>query len=130
MLASKTSEYYSLFKYINVIYVVNIVLVIVLLNGINRTGVLAAEQHHIETETKFAPEHIEKSCIEKCPDQVSGPYYLNITNHHIRGSEKINRLQFLFCVFFFLFLFLSLFCHLVSFCVRGNWENKNNRSSE
>lgn len=83
MLASRTSEYHSLFKYFNVIYVVvNIVLIIVLLNGINRTGVLATEQHQIETETKFAPEHIEKSCIDKCPDQVSGPYYSNITNHH------------------------------------------------
>lgn len=79
MLASRTSEYHSLFKYFNVTY---IVLIIVLLNGINRTAVLAAEQHQIETETKFASEHIEKSCIEKCPDQVSGPYYSNITNHH------------------------------------------------
>lgn len=71
MLAFKSSEYISLFNNFNVIYALSVVLFVVLLNGNNQIGAVTTGRTEIETETKFAPEHIEKSCIEKCPDQVS-----------------------------------------------------------
>lgn len=73
MLALKPSEYISLYNHSRVIYALSAVLFFMLLNNISLISVVATEQ--IESETKFAPEHIEKSCVKKCPDQVSERYF-------------------------------------------------------
>lgn len=65
MLALKKGESTSLLQYSNVIFVFSVVISIFLLNACIQSSVAT------EAETSFAPEHIEKSCIEKCPDQVS-----------------------------------------------------------
>ncbi|XP_055298116.1 proto-oncogene tyrosine-protein kinase ROS isoform X4 [Sitodiplosis mosellana] len=65
MLAPKKGESTSLVRrpYSNVIFVLSVVISISLLNGCIQSSVAT------EAETTFAPEHIEQSCIEKCPDQ-------------------------------------------------------------
>lgn len=67
MLAPKKGESISLVRrqYSNVIFVFSVVISISLLNGCIYSCVAT------EAETSFAPDHIENSCIEKCPDQVS-----------------------------------------------------------
>lgn len=67
MLAPKKGESISIVRrqYSNVIFLFSVVISISLLNGCIQCGVAS------EAETGFAPERIEKSCIEKCPDQVS-----------------------------------------------------------
>lgn len=67
MLAAKKGESTSLYRYSNVIYVLSAVIIICLLSACNVNGSTALS----EAEPIFAPEHIERSCIEKCPDQVS-----------------------------------------------------------
>lgn len=73
MLAAKKGEFTSLYQYSNVIYVLSAVIIICLLNACNVNGSTAAAAAISSTEAEpiFAPEHIERSCIEKCPDQVS-----------------------------------------------------------
>lgn len=135
MLAFKSSEYFSLFRYFNVIYALSVVLIIVLLNGNSQISALVTDQ--IETETKFAPEHIEKSCVEKCPDQVSGHFlfFLNYVPTY-RGSEKY-QLKIIACNFFFLFLCSTIerslkciqtkFYRYVNMCFFFSSESINNR---
>lgn len=65
MLAFKKGEYISPLRYFNVIYITNILIVILLVNNCIQFGLAS------ETGTEFVPNHIETSCIEKCPDQVS-----------------------------------------------------------
>lgn len=65
MLAPKKGESTSLLQYSNVICMFSVVISISLLNACIQNSVAS------EAETNFAPEHIEKLCIEKCPDQVS-----------------------------------------------------------
>lgn len=68
MLAAKKGESTSLVQYSNVIYILSAVIIVCLLNACNANGISTAST---EAEPIFAPEHIEQSCIEKCPDQVS-----------------------------------------------------------
>lgn len=65
MLALKKGEFTSLQRYSCVIFVYSAVITICLLNACVQSSTAT------ELEPNFAPEHIEKSCIEKCPDQVS-----------------------------------------------------------
>ncbi|XP_031627487.1 proto-oncogene tyrosine-protein kinase ROS-like isoform X2 [Contarinia nasturtii] len=63
MLAPKKGEFTSLGKYSNVICALSVVISVCLLNGCIQNSVAA------EAEISSSPEHIEKSCTEKCPDQ-------------------------------------------------------------
>lgn len=74
MLAAKKGESTSLYRYSNVIYVLSAVIICCLLSACNVNCSTAATS--TEAEPIFAPEHIERSCIEKCPDQVSAKLYV------------------------------------------------------
>lgn len=65
MLAPKKGESTSFSRCSHVIYMFSVVISIILLNACIQCGAAA------EAEPNFAPKHIEESCIEKCPDQVS-----------------------------------------------------------
>lgn len=68
MLVLKKGEYISLMRNSNVIYKLSIFIVIILLNNYIQISVATETS---KTETKFGPYHIETTCVEKCPDQVS-----------------------------------------------------------
>lgn len=82
MLALKKGETTSLLQYSNVIFVFSVVISIILLNACIQSSVAT------EAETSFAPEHIEKSCIEKCPDQVSWIECFVIVDEKKRQDSK------------------------------------------
>lgn len=65
MLALKKGEFISLQRYSNVIFVFSVVISIFWLSVCIESSAAS------EAEPNFALEHIEKSCIEKCPEQVS-----------------------------------------------------------
>lgn len=97
MLAAKKGEFTSLYQYSNVIYVLSAVIIICLLNACNVNGSTAAAAaaaiSSTEAEPIFAPEHIERSCIEKCPDQVSAKQCLLSID-----EKKITKKNWLKCV--------------------------------
>lgn len=67
---SKKGEYFSLASNFSVIN--NLSSVIALLLIVNYCIAVNATITTTETtEIKYTPDHIERSCIEKCPDQVS-----------------------------------------------------------
>lgn len=68
MLALKKGEFTSLQRYSNVVFVLSVVISVCLLS------VCIESSTATQAEPNFAPEHIEKSCIEKCPDQVSSGF--------------------------------------------------------
>lgn len=90
MLAAKKGESTSLYRYSNVIYVLlSAVIICCLLSACNVNCSTAATS--TEAEPIFAPEHIERSCIEKCPDQVSAKLYvhvLSIDEREKKDTEK------------------------------------------
>lgn len=85
MLALKKGEFTSLQRYSNVIFVFSAVIAICLLNACIKSSAAT------DAELSFAPEHIEKSCIEKCPDQVSVLLF-SLVCQKIKTIEKMNTL--------------------------------------
>lgn len=85
MLAAKKGESTSLYQYSNVIYIVSAVIVVCLLSACNANDINTAST---EAEPIFAPEHIEQSCIEKCPDQVSADRCYSVQREQTKQERK------------------------------------------
>lgn len=68
MLVLKKGEYISLMRNSNVIYKLSLFIIIILLNNYIQ---ISEAKEISKTDTKFGPYHIERTCVEKCPDQVS-----------------------------------------------------------
>lgn len=69
MLVLKKGEYISLMRNSNVIYKLSLLFILIIL--LNNYIQISEAKEISKTDTKFGPYHIETTCVQKCPDQVS-----------------------------------------------------------